>query len=110
MTIFNSFVLDVAHSMEPHLKTLAATTKQVHHDGHALKSQMHHAEKSIQHNQKKMSQQQLQEQMKKFNELKIENDKGKALILSRVLLFEKERSSGVRKNTPSLTKYLGYLF
>lgn len=91
MTIFNSFVLDVAHSMEPHLKKLATKTKQVHTDGHALKSQMHHAEKSIQQNQKKISQKLLQEQMKKFNEIKIENDKGKALILSGVLLFEKER-------------------
>lgn len=93
-TIFDSFVLDVAHSMDPHLKRLAFKTKEVHTDGVALKNQMAVAEKNISKFQKNgASQQALQEQMKKFNAIKAENDKGKAKILSSVLLFEKERLS-----------------
>jgi hypothetical protein len=55
MTIFNSFVLDVAHSMDPHLKKLESKSKEVHKDGAALKTQMASAEKNM-YKQKKSSQ------------------------------------------------------
>lgn len=94
MTIFNSFVLDVAHSMDPHLKKLESKSKEVHKDGAALKTQMATAEKNMYKQKKNQnSQLMLQDQIKQFNTIKQENDRGKAMILSSVLLFEKERMS-----------------
>lgn len=43
----DSFVLDVAHSMDPFLKDLAKKTKEVEKEGSILKNQMAGAEKSL---------------------------------------------------------------
>lgn len=92
--IFDSFVLDVAYTMEPHLKKLAVLTKEVNNDGTVLRSKYAAAEKKfikVKEKNPHMTQLQLQEHMKKFNDFKADNDKGKAAILQTVLMFEKER-------------------